>query len=87
MPDRPSADELRAEILRIAEQRGSDKTLCPSEAARSLGGDTWRDLMPEARRIAFDLAGEGLVDVTQHGDRVEPGVRGPVRIRWVGEPG
>lgn len=80
----PSGAELRAEILRIAEQRGSGKTLCPSDAARSIGGDAWRDLMPAARRIAFELAGEGLVDVTQHGDRVEPDVRGPIRIGWVG---
>ena len=83
MPDPVSDDELRAEILRIAERRGGGKTLCPSDAARSIGGDTWRDLMPAARRIAFELAGEGLVDVTQHGDRVEPDVRGPIRIRWI----
>ncbi|MHA7190443.1 DUF3253 domain-containing protein [Arthrobacter sp. MDT2-16] len=86
MPEQSSEDGLRAEILRIAEQRGSVKTLCPSEAARSIGGDTWRDLMPSARRIAFALAGEGLVDVTQHGERVDPDVRGPIRIRWISRP-
>lgn len=83
MPERPSEDELRAEILRIAEQRGSDKTLCPSDAARSIGAAAWRDHMPAARRIAFELAGEGRVDVTQHGERVEPDARGPIRIRWI----
>ncbi|MCU1633545.1 MAG: hypothetical protein JWM61_2197 [Micrococcaceae bacterium] len=86
MPEQVSDADLRAEILRIAEQRGSSKTLCPSDAARSIGGDTWRELMPSARRIAFELAAEGLVDVTQHGDRVESDVRGPIRIRWVDEP-
>ncbi|MHA7283617.1 DUF3253 domain-containing protein [Arthrobacter sp. TMS2-4] len=75
--------ELRAEILRIAAHRGSAKTLCPSEAARSIGGEGWRDLMPAARRIAFELAGEELVHVTQHGDPVAPDVRGPIRIRWI----
>lgn len=83
MPERPSDDELRSEILRIAEQRGSDKTLCPSDAARSIGAEAWRDLMPAARRIAFELAGEGRVDVTQRGERVESDARGPIRIRWV----
>ncbi|WP_104180953.1 DUF3253 domain-containing protein [Arthrobacter sp. B0490] len=87
MAEQAGEDGLRAEILRIAELRGADKTLCPSDAARSIGGDTWRDLMPAARRIAFELAGEGRVDVTQHGDRVEPGVRGPIRIRWISGPG
>ncbi|MFJ6001625.1 DUF3253 domain-containing protein [Arthrobacter sp. NPDC092385] len=86
MGERSSDGLLRTEILRIAEQRGSDKTLCPSDAARSIGGEGWRDLMPAARRIAFELAGEGRVDVTQHGDRVEPDARGPIRIRWVTGP-
>ena len=74
---------LREEILRIAEVRGSTKTLCPSEAARSIGGDDWRELMAAARRISFDLAAEGLVDVTQKGEVVLPDVRGPIRIRWI----
>ena len=74
---------LREEILRIAERRGSEKTLCPSEAARSIGGDAWRDFMPAARRISFELAAGGRVDVTQKGDVVQPDVRGPIRIRWI----
>ncbi|WP_434992441.1 DUF3253 domain-containing protein [Arthrobacter sp. Ld5] len=83
MGDLVANPELRAEILRIAAQRGSGKTLCPSEAARSIGGQAWRDLMPAARRIAFDLAGEGLVHVTQHGEPVAPDARGPIRVRWI----
>ncbi|WP_247828064.1 DUF3253 domain-containing protein [Arthrobacter antioxidans] len=83
MTDGVTDPELRAEILRIAAQRGGGKTLCPSEAARGIGGDRWRDLMPAARRIAFDLAGEGLVHVTQHGEPVAPDARGPIRIRWI----
>lgn len=75
--------QLRSEILRIAEHRGTDKTLCPSEAARSIGGENWRELMPEARRVAFVLAREGAVQVTQRGEEVSEGVRGPIRIRWV----
>ncbi|MHA7280609.1 DUF3253 domain-containing protein [Arthrobacter sp. MDT2-2] len=86
MGEHPTDGMLRAEILRIAEQRGSEKTLCPSDAARSIGGSTWRELMPAARRIAFELAGEGRVDVTQHGEPVEAEARGPIRIRWVDRP-
>lgn len=83
MPDGVTETGLRSEILRIAAQRGSEKTLCPSEAARRIGGQEWRELMPAARRIAFVLAGEGLVDVTQHGEPVDPDARGPIRIRWI----
>lgn len=87
MTDPPGEDSLRAEILRIAEQRGSGKTLCPSDAARSIGGDQWRELMPAARRIAFELAAAGRVDVTQHGETVAADARGPIRIRWVNPSG
>ncbi|THJ66740.1 DUF3253 domain-containing protein [Arthrobacter echini] len=80
--ERASDAALRAEILRMAEQRGRMRTLCPSEAARSIGGEQWRELMPAARSIAFDLAATGLVDVTQHGAKVDVGARGPIRIRW-----
>lgn len=85
-----SETALREEILRIAETRGHTKTLCPSEAARSIGGDHWRELMPTARRISFDLAAEGRVDVTQRGEIVQPDARGPIRVRWISkgtEPG
>ncbi|MBG6225853.1 hypothetical protein IWX63_002436 [Arthrobacter sp. CAN_A2] len=83
MADGVTDPALRAEILRIATLRGGGKTLCPSDAARSIGGEEWRDLMPAARRIAFDLAGEGLVHVTQHGEPVARDARGPIRIRWI----
>ncbi|WP_298254579.1 DUF3253 domain-containing protein [uncultured Arthrobacter sp.] len=83
MTSEPVPGALRAEILRMAEYRGQGKTLCPSEAARSIGGPQWRELMPAARRISFDLAGAGLVEVTQGGDPVDADARGPIRIRWV----
>lgn len=48
-------------------------------AARVVGGD-WRDLMPTVREVAFALADEGQLVVTQRGEAVEPGVKGPVRV-------
>ena len=74
---------LRATILELARERGPDKTICPSDAARAIGGDDWRDLMDDARDVARALAREGLVDVTQKGDALDPDAtwRGPIRIR------
>jgi len=74
---------LRTTILELARQRGPDKTICPSDAARAIGGDDWRELMDDARNVARDLAREGLVDVTQKGDALDPDAawRGPIRIR------
>ena len=45
-----SPEKLAAKILELAEQRGSDKTICPSEVARKLGdgvSESWRELMPD----------------------------------------
>ena len=74
---------LRDAILRLADERGPSKTICPSDAARAIGGDGWRDLMPDARAVARDLAREGSVDVTQKGVVLDPDAewRGPIRIR------
>ena len=74
---------LRTTILELARERGPDKTICPSDAARAIGGDGWRDLMDDVRDVARALAREGLVDVTQKGDALDPDAtwRGPIRIR------
>ena len=60
--------------------RHRDGTTCPSEAARIVGGSTWRSLSRPARDLAFDLADQGIVRVTQQGDAVERDARGPVRV-------
>ncbi|KUI30544.1 S-adenosylmethionine tRNA ribosyltransferase [Mycobacterium sp. IS-1496] len=76
-------DELRTAILRMARERGPAKTICPSDAARAVGGDGWRGLMDEARETARELARAGDVEITQKGEVLDPDAtwRGPVRIR------
>ena len=72
---------LRAAILALATHR-APKTTCPSDAARAVGGDTWRRLMPLAREVAAELVAEGEVEVTQKGEVVDPATaEGPIRIR------
>ncbi|WP_326548137.1 DUF3253 domain-containing protein [Mycolicibacterium sp. ND9-15] len=75
--------ELRATILALSTERGPDKTICPSDAARAVGGDAWRALMDDAREIARDLARNGDVEITQKGQVLDPDAswRGPIRIR------
>ena len=67
----------------MARDRGPSKSICPSDAARAVGGDTWRDLMDDARAAARELARDGKVVITQGGDVLDPDAdwRGPVRIR------
>jgi hypothetical protein len=78
-----SEQRLRTAILDLTRERGPAKSICPSDAARAVGGDDWRDLMEQARDVARDLARTGDVEITQCGDVVDPDAtwRGPIRIR------
>lgn len=73
---------LEQAIERLLDSRRPAATICPSEAARAVDPDGWRDLMPAARAAAGRLADAGLVEVTQGGEVVDVvTARGPVRIR------
>ena len=72
--------QLERAILALLEQRQPSATICPSEAARLVDADDWRDLMEPARRAARRLEAEGRVIITQRGKRVDPGAAGPIRV-------
>ncbi len=73
---------LEQAIAGLLDGRRPGATICPSEAARAVDGDGWRDLMPAARAAAGRLADAGTVEVTQGGEVVDVATaRGPVRIR------
>jgi uncharacterized protein DUF3253 len=77
------ATRLRAAIIALAHHRGPQSSICPSDAARAVGGDDWRQLTSQSRTIAVELACGGSVDITQGGDVIDPREppRGPIRIR------
>jgi hypothetical protein len=57
-------------------------TICPSEAARAVDTDGWRELMEPARRAARRLVEAGAVEIVQGGRVVDPSTaKGPIRIR------
>ena len=74
-------ERLTAAICGLLAARSG--SICPSEAARLVGGDAWRDLMEPAREAARVLARAGEVEITQRGAVLDPDEvwRGPVRIR------
>ena len=76
---------LEDTILELLAQRARTATICPSDAARAVGGedeDAWRALMEPARRAARRLVDRGEVVITQGGKVVDPSTaRGPIRIR------
>lgn len=73
---------LEAAIVELLESRGQEASICPSEAARAVGGEDWRPLMEPARRAARRLVSAGTVEITQQGRVVDPSTaKGPIRIR------
>jgi hypothetical protein len=82
----PVHAKLDAAILDLLEQRAHDATICPSEAARLVGGGDWQMLMQPARDAARRLVDRGLVVITQKGRVVDGSTaKGPIRIRKVDE--
>lgn len=71
-------------VLGLVAARGAGKTICPSEAARSLAGNDpqeWSRLMPAVRRVAVRLMKRGEVVITRKGRPVDPDdFRGIYRI-------
>lgn len=68
-------ETLEATLLKLAAERGPGKTICPSDAARALGGDHpdgWGPLMQPIRRAAVKLMKEGRLVITRKGRPVDP---------------
>jgi uncharacterized protein DUF3253 len=81
LPSGPVDARIEAALLALARHR-APRTTCPSDAARAVGGEDWRDLMDRTREIARTLARRGEVVITQRGATLDPDKpwRGPVRV-------
>lgn len=78
----PPGDEIERVILDLLDKRADGATICPSEAARAVGGEEWRAQMNAARAAALHLVESGKVDITQGGEVVDGATaKGPIRIR------
>ena len=73
---------LEDAILRLLNARARDASICPSEAARAVGGESWQSLMESARKAARRLVAQEKAQITQGGKVVDPSrAKGPIRIR------
>ena len=84
--DRGRRDRIGATMRALARHRGPDRTICPSDVARAIGGTQWRAMMPLVRAVASELAVAGGVEVLQKSVVVDPAGSwsGPIRIRIAG---
>lgn len=82
---KPSQRTIRETILNLLRERDEGKTICPSEVARALGGDSrsdWEPLMEPVRDVAANMADEGVLAITQRGHTVDLATaKGPIRLR------
>jgi len=78
-----SEQELQSVIMQMVRERGSAKTICPSEAARAMASsNNWRELMGDARAAARELHHQGKITIEQGGEVIDPdNFSGPIRLR------
>ncbi len=75
-------DAISRSILDLLATRARGATICPSEVARALGEDGWRERMEPVREAARRLVQQGVLDIVQGGRVVDPSTaRGPIRLR------
>ena len=77
---------LEKAILDLLAERGRDKTICPSEAAKAVGGKEerrdWEGLMEPARAAARRLVAAGTIVVMQGGRVVDASTaKGAIRLK------
>jgi hypothetical protein len=73
---------LEDAIVQLLNARARDASICPSEAAQRVGGESWQHLMEPARMAARRLVAQEIVQITQAGKVVDPSrAKGPIRIR------
>lgn len=75
---------LEAAIMKALADRGPEKSICPSEVARSLAGPdekAWRLLMHPLREAAKSMARAGRISILRKGRAIAPEeMRGVIRL-------
>ena len=72
---------LAATMRALLRHRAPDATICPSDAARVVASQDWRDTMDAARSVAGSLSADGILRITQRGKEVDlASATGPIRL-------
>ncbi|MGB3465942.1 MAG: DUF3253 domain-containing protein [Cyclobacteriaceae bacterium] len=77
-------EEIRNKHIQIAESRKEGSTYCPSEVARNLWPEGWREKMGLVREVADELIEERTLELLQKGTVVAgkaTTAKGPIRLR------
>lgn len=81
---KPTGEDRRLEeaIVQLLSGRAAGATICPSEAARVVCPEGWRERIEGSRRAARRLVAAGCLEIVQQGRVVDPSTaKGPIRLR------
>ncbi len=76
--------KIKESHVRFATLRGVDKTYCPSEVARQLFPEDWRNKMDAVRKVADTLVQSGQLITTQKNQKINclpSEANGPIRLK------
>lgn len=77
-----TGEALESAILDQLASRRRGASICPSEVARHVFPETWRDHLEDVRMAARRLVARDLLQITQGGQAVDPSIaKGPIRLR------
>lgn len=75
-------DKIELTIISKLNNRGMNKSVCPSEIAKELFSDDWRLQMERVRSAARRLVNQNKIVITQKNKIVEPSTaKGPIRLK------
>lgn len=75
-------DAIEQAILDLLATRNTGASICPSEVARILAPDGWREHMEAIRQAARRLVAKQQLEITQGGRVADPSTaKGPIRLR------
>ncbi|SDB34426.1 Protein of unknown function [Flavobacteriaceae bacterium MAR_2010_188] len=76
--------EIEISLLKFADDRGDNKTFCPSETAREVFNEDWSEKMDLVREVSDELVLNNKLIVLQKGeimDALPSKLKGPIRLR------
>lgn len=83
-----SKQEIKGRILSLTKKKGPAKSVSPSQVARDLFADVWRDHLDEVRNMAGELQSEKMISITQDGKPVDiKKTQGPIELTILKDDG
>ena len=81
--DESLAARSASAAVALLRSRDTASSICPSDVARIVGGERWRDHMAGVRAHLWAMVDDGVLRATQGDDDLttRSGVKGPIRLR------